>query len=70
MKQLQAKLYGLAIRAASARSFMNAEKQVGATAIEYALIAAVMAVVVLSAFTLLGEEIEALFSTILDQPTE
>lgn len=61
MKQLQAKFYALAVRAANARGFMSAEKQTGATAIEYAMIAAVMVVAVAAAFLVLGEGLEGFF---------
>lgn len=46
------------------RRFLQDES--GATAIEYALIAALMAVAVISAFTLLGDDIETAFGDIGD----
>lgn len=38
----------------------------GATAIEYGIIAAVLAVVLVTAFTLLGGDLETFFDTVLD----
>lgn len=54
MKELQAKLYSLTIHARHFRAFNRPDKQDGATAIEYALIAAVMVGIIVAAFEALG----------------
>ncbi len=64
MKQLQAKLYGLTIRARHFRAFNRPDKQDGATAIEYALIAGLIAAVLVGTLTLLGGDIDGLFQSI------
>lgn len=62
MKHLQTKLRGLAIYARNFNGFHTPHKQIGATAIEYALIAAVMVVAVVAAFTTLGNGLENFFT--------
>lgn len=61
MKQLKPTLYGFAILAANRKSFRGPTSQGGATAIEYALIAALIAVGIIAGATLVGDEIAALF---------
>ncbi len=70
MKQFKATLYGFAIRAANRQSFRGPAKQGGATAIEYALIAGLIAAVIIGTLTILGQDIDTLFQTISDAMPE
>lgn len=64
MKELQTKLYGLTIRARHFRAFNRPDKQDGATAIEYALIAGLIAVAIIAGARLLGTNLDAMFDGI------
>lgn len=61
MKQIKTGFYGLVMRATTYRDLIGPSRQGGATAIEYALIAAVMVVAVTAAFLVLGDGLETFF---------
>lgn len=66
MKHLQAKLYGLAIQARHFNSFRGPGSQIGATAIEYALIAALVSIAMIALLPQVGTEITNTFTAVLN----
>ncbi len=65
MKHLQTKLCAIATRAKQFKSLRGPGKQVGATAIEYALIAALVSIAMIAFLPDVGEEIKTTFQNIL-----
>ncbi len=70
MKELQAKLYGLTTRARHFRAFNRPGKQDGATAIEYALIAAMVAIALVAFVPGINEAITGIFTQIENALTD
>lgn len=69
MKHLQAKIYLLATRASHFNICKGPGKQVGATAIEYALIAALVSIAMIAFLPAVGEAIKGTFEDILNALT-